>query len=134
MQIEDYRKLALSNGLVVMQIDQPLAPYQVGNYAGFSPDEAMFYHKEGIAHPKDGPREYPKSPEPPPPPSPALVPIPKDWRSLNRLQKAQIVAGIHGTALTPSITTKECDNAIEQELAKRSGSFPAVTSASIPPA
>jgi hypothetical protein len=134
VDITHYQKLALPNGLVIMQIDQPLAPYKVGGYAGFSPDEAMFYHKEGIAHPKDGPIDYPKQPPPAPPPAPALVEIPKAWRQLNRLQKAHIVAAIHGTALTPSITTKECDHAIETELARREAKEtpPIVTTQSLP--
>jgi hypothetical protein len=149
VKIEDYRRLALENGLVIMQIDQPLAPYRTGSYAGFSPEEAMFYHQEGIAHPKDGPVEFPKAPPEPPPPGPALVDIPKDWRSLNRLQKAHIVAALQQTQVSVKITTKEADDAIEAELARRERSeagrapakdevpsaaaaFPAVTAASLP--
>lgn len=139
MDIKDYEKMALANGLVVMQIDQPLAPYKTGSYAGFPPADAMFYHKEGIAHPLNGPIDFPHEPAEPPPPPPALVEIPDDWRQQNRLQKAHIVAKINGTALTPKITTQECDNAIETELARRkrpeaaeAQAFPAVTSQSLP--
>lgn len=136
MEIEDYRALALDNGLVVMQIDLPLAPYKVGGFAGFTPEDAMFYHMEGIAHPKDGPVKFPEPKAPAPPPPPALVDIPADWRHLNRLQKAQIVAALHGTTLTPSITTKECDDAIQAEINRRQDreeeqDFPRVTAAGL---
>lgn len=140
MKIDDYVKLALDNGLVVMQIDQPLSPYKVGSYAGFTPEDAMFYHQEGIAHPKDGPREYPQAPPEPPPPGPALVEIPPDWRQLNRLQKVHIAAKIHGTLPQVSMTNKEAEDAIQIELNRREVSagaaqaqaFPAVTAASLP--
>lgn len=145
MEIDDYRRLALENGLVVMQIDQPLAPYKIGSYAGFPPEDAMFYHQEGIAHPKGGPVEFPVTPPAPPAPGPSLVEIPDDWRSLNRLQKAHIVAKIQQTEPSVKITTKEADDAIQAELNRRGKSsppvqaaqesaatFPAVTAASLP--
>jgi hypothetical protein len=141
VKIEDYQRLALDNGLVVMVIDTPMSPYKIGSCAGFKPEEAMFYHQEGLAHPINGPVQF--EPEPPEPPaaSPALVPIPKDWRTLNRLQKAKIVSEIHGTALTTAITTKECDDAITAELVRRDASgagvpagAPSVTAAGFPSA
>lgn len=147
MEIDDYRRLALENGLVVMQIDQPLAPYKIGSYAGFPPEDAMFYHQEGIAHPKGGPVEFPVTPPAPPAPGPSLVEIPDDWRSLNRLQKAHIVAKIQQTQPSVKITVKEADDAIQRELARRQQNrpsqpqsepasadapFPAVTANSLP--